>query len=139
MNRSEFLLQLKEAFTSGEGCTTKTTPKKGEGYIPYNRHTIKWGQVDADQRGVIRIVIDLSSLSFDEEAFARKTGLSVRPPRKSTVGYRYTAAESPGKHDQLILHLSDSFIETHAEEVEAILRFTRESAAQSGFKSKASI
>lgn len=139
MNRSEFLLQLKDALISGEGCTTKTTPKKGEGYIPYNRHGIKWGQVDADKPKIIRVVLDLKALSFEEIEFARKTRLTVRPPRKSTVGYRYAAASAPGKHDQLILYLSDSFIEKHTEEVQVILDYAKDYAFQSSFKSSPSI
>ena len=44
MNRTEFLIELKRILESEEGCNTKTTPNKGEGFVPYNRYGIKWGQ-----------------------------------------------------------------------------------------------
>ncbi|MCG7344809.1 hypothetical protein MHZ92_11745 [Sporosarcina sp. ACRSL] len=134
MNRSKFLLELKEIMRSEEGCTTKTTVKKKEGFVPYNRHGIKWGQVDANNEKHVRVVFDLSPGFLDEKEFAHNTGLSVTPPRKITTGYRFTKKYKVDGHDQLILFLEDSFLEGDGNVVQAVFDYAKEFTATSGFK-----
>ncbi|WAA12830.1 hypothetical protein [Fervidibacillus halotolerans] len=137
MNRSEFLQKLKGILESEEGCTTKTTPKKGEGFVPYNRFNIKWGQVDANKR-YIRLVFDLKPGTLSEETFAEKTGLTITPPRRIITGYRLTRSQDKDGHDMLIIFLEDSFIENETDKVQAILSYAKEFVEQSSFKTKAS-
>ncbi|SOC19500.1 hypothetical protein SAMN05880501_1118 [Ureibacillus xyleni] len=139
MNRTQFLLKLKGILESEQGCTTKTTPKKGEGFVPYNRFNIKWGQVDADDsKNHIRLVFDLKPGSLYEEMFSQKTGLIITPPGKISTGYRFTKVKEQGGHDQLIIFLEDSFISSQPEQLAEILTFVKEFVGQSSFKSQAS-
>ena len=134
MNRSKFLLELKEIMRSAEGCTTKTTVQKKEGFVPYNRHGIKWGQVDANADNHVRVVFDLSPGFLDEKEFAQNTGLSVTPPRKITTGYRFTKKYKVDGHDQLIVFLEDSFLEEDRTGVQAVFDYAKKFAAASSFK-----
>jgi len=122
---------------SEEGCTTKTTAKKGEGFVPYNRHGIKWGQIDTKENH-FRLVFDLKSGSLSERRFNDRTGLSITPPRKLLTGYRYTVSNDDKGHDQLILFLKDAFLTEETETLNDILIYAKEFVAQSGFKSQPS-
>lgn len=135
MNRSKFLKKLKQILESEEGCTTKTTPKKGEGFVPYNRFNIKWGQVDADKENHLRLVFDLKPGTFVERNFTEKTGLNITPPRKIKTGYRLNRND---ELDQLIIFLEDTFIENQLEAIEVIFDFAKEFVAQSSFKTTSS-
>lgn len=122
---------------SAEGCTTKTTPKKGEGFVPYNRFGIKWGQIDAENEHV-RLVFDLKPGSLSEKRFRDRTGLTITPFRKLSTGYRFTKTEVEKDHDQLILFLEDVFLEEQIDTLNEIFMFTQEFVAQSSFKSQPS-
>lgn len=139
MGRLEFLKKLKEILGSGEGCTTKTTPKKGDGFVPYNYFNIKWGQVDADvEKNHIRLVFDLKQGYLSEANFRERTGLSVTPLRKITTGYRFTKTVDKHLHDQLIMFLEDDYLRVQTDKLNEILLCIQEFVSQSKFKSKPS-
>ena len=127
MNRTEFLKELKRIMESEDGCTTKTTPKKGLGFVPYNRYGIKWGQVDAEKKHV-RLVFDLNPGSLLEESLQERTGLSITPQRKLSTGYRFSKTESGVGHDQLILFLEDDFLKVQTTALNEILMYAKEFA-----------
>lgn len=45
MVKIEFVHKLKSIIDDKGSCYTKTTEKKGEGFIPYNVHDMKWGRL----------------------------------------------------------------------------------------------
>ncbi len=49
MERTEFVRKLKSVIDDKGDCYTKTTEKKGEGFVLYNLHDVKWGQVDVEK------------------------------------------------------------------------------------------
>lgn len=139
MNRTVFLKELKCIIESEAGCTSKTTPKKGEGFVPYNRFNIKWGQVDADSgKNHIRLVFDLKPGSLSEEEFYKRTGLPITPSRKISTGYRFKKAGDAQGHDQLILFLEDSYLAEEPDTLNEIFLYAKEFTLQSSFKSQGS-
>lgn len=138
MERIEFLLELKRVIESKDGCYIKTTPKKGYGFVPYNRHGIKCGQVDADNPTRIRIVFDWKPGSFDLEAFVNETGLEEVPRRKWVTGYRFTEAKEANDLDQLIVFLEEDFIANNKTVSGMILTTWSSFIEQSEFKTQSS-
>ncbi|WP_409271509.1 hypothetical protein V1499_18535 [Neobacillus sp. SCS-31] len=125
---------LRGILVSEEGCTIKTTPKKGEGFVPYNRFDIKWGQVDANNKNYIRLVFDLKPGSLSEKEFIERTGLTGTPPRKIKTGYRLNRTHDKTGHDQLIIFLEDFFLENQIDKLQEILSYIKQFVAQSSFK-----
>ncbi|MDQ0257844.1 hypothetical protein J2S74_005307 [Evansella vedderi] len=98
MTFDELASRLKEEIESVSGCYTKTTPKKGSGFTPYNVLDIKWGQVDVtDSR--VRVVLDLYPGRYELEELvkrlqipekrkgARQTGMFIKPTEKAVPSY----------------------------------------------------
>ena len=139
MNRTEFLKEIKCIIESEVGCTTKTTPKKGEGFVPYNRFNIKWGQMDADLRkNHIRLVFDLKPGFLSVEEFSERTGLPITPPGRISTGYRFTKAKNTPGHDQLIIFLEDNYLVEKPDALNEIFLYTKEFTLQSSFKTQSS-
>lgn len=136
MDRNTFLNEIKIIIENEAGCMVKTTPKKKDGFVPYNRHGIKWGQVDTGSEKYIRLVFDLKPHSLEEGKFLTDTKLKTVPKGKIVSGYRYTLTEKANGHDQLIVFLEDLFLEEFPEEVEELKRYIQTFVEESGFKSQ---
>ena len=67
MDKIDYVRKLKSIIEEKGGCYTKTTEKKGEGFVPYNIHDVKWGSYVEPSR--IRVVIDLYPYKYREEDF----------------------------------------------------------------------
>lgn len=136
MDRKTFLNEIRAIIENEAGCKVKTTPKKKDGFVPYNRHGIKWGQVDTGSKKYIRLVFDLKPTSFEEAEFSKDTKLKPVPKGKIVSGYRYTLTEKDNGHDQLIAFLEDSFLEEYPDEIEKLKRYIQTFVEESGFKSE---
>lgn len=129
--------EIKRVLENVDGCSTKTTPKKGEGFVPYNRFNLKWGQVDVAENKV-RIVLDLFPKRYFIEDLTNilsipikkkgdwKTGMFIKPTENSTPYF-----------DALEISLyEDYFKPFNKQHFSNLLEFIEKAAEESSFKNK---
>ncbi|OZM56891.1 hypothetical protein CIB95_08970 [Lottiidibacillus patelloidae] len=133
--------EIKKIYDNVEGCKTKTTEKKGDGFTPRNRHGIKCGQVDVDtNKDKIRIVLDLYPGRYALEEVSDILEIPERKKRASHTGLLIKRTTKPApSHDMLEISLHSDYIFTLKEnKLNTLLQFIQRSAEESGFKTESS-
>lgn len=129
--------QIKTVIENTNGCTIKTNPKKGEGFVPYNRFNLKWGQVDVSPKR-IRIVLDLYPRRYTIMDLEKELSLPAKNKGNGKTGMFMKQTEKDIPHfDALEISLYQDFCESfNSQQYEKLLDFIGKVAAESPFKSK---
>lgn len=137
MNITQIARQIKSIIEKTNGCTIKTTPKKGEGFVPYNRFNLKWGQVDVSPKK-IRIVLDLYPRRYTIIDLEKDLSLPAKNKGDGKTGMFLKQTEKDIPHfDALEISLYQDFCETYnPQQYEKLLDFIGKAAAESSFKSR---
>jgi hypothetical protein len=138
MNISLIANDIKRAILEMEGCSTDTTPKKGDGFVPYNRFGLKWGQVDVDEKS-IRIVLDLFPGRYSLEELSSQLYIPLKAKGRRGKGmYMKTTDKTAPHFDALVILLTQDYCDSFGkQEFPALLGFIKKAAEESHFKSKA--
>jgi hypothetical protein len=135
MERTEFVRKLKIIFNDKGSCYTKSTEKKGEGFVPYNVHDVKWGQVDVE-KSRIRVVIDLYPGKYSEEDIEQQLGLSLKEKHKRITGFHFAKTDeiNPPFHDAVMISLYNDYFENDDYDYSNLLNFMSNTADEAYFK-----
>jgi hypothetical protein len=139
LDRLDLVQTLKSSIENTHGCSTKSTPKKGAGFVLYNRHGIKWGQIDvADSR--IHIVLDLYPKRYVISKLSISLGipLKVKNERKTGMFMKLTDG-SPPNYDALEISLyNDYFLTISSLLLDQLIQFIVLISEESQFKTRPS-
>lgn len=135
MDRIEFVRKLKYFIDQNESCFIKTTKKKGEGFVPYNLHDVKWGQVDVGNSR-IRVVIDLYPGKYSEEDLEQQLGLSLKEKLKRITGFYFAKTDEidPPFHDAVVISLYNDYFENDGYDFSKLLKFISKTSEEAHFK-----
>lgn len=137
MEYTQIAGQIKSAIEGTNGCYTKTTIKKGAGFVPYNRYGLKWGQVDVSESR-IRIVLDLYPQRYSISRLSEQLDIPIKRKgeRKTGMFIKVTDKPSPS-YDALEISLYAEYVFSHSQEkFNKLLEFIRRAAEESVFKSQ---
>lgn len=135
MDKIDYVRKLKSIIEEKGTCYIKTTEKKGEGFVPYNIHDIKWGQVDVEP-SKIRVVIDLYPYKYSVEDLKDFLGIALKEMRKRITGFYFEKTEEtePPFHDVLTISLYNDFFQSNKYIQTKLLEFIDRAAIEATFK-----
>jgi hypothetical protein len=137
MDFTQIARQIKSVIENNNGCTIKTTPKKGAGFVPYNRFNIKWGQVDVCPKRV-RVVLDIYPSRYTIIELEKDLSLPAKNKGDGKTGMFIKPTEKDVPHfDALEISLYQDYCESfNLQQFEKLLDFIGKVAAESSFKSR---
>lgn len=135
MERIEFVRKLKRKIEDSGSCYTKTTEKKGEGFVPFNVHEVKFGQVDVEESR-IRIVVDLYPGKYSEADLQQQLGLVLKEKRKRITGFYFEKTDEtyPPFHDVVVLSLYNDYFKNQNNDTSKLLNFVCKASDEASFK-----